>query len=178
MDRTLRARAHRALLRIFMTFPRRARRVIVRVVSPSYTIGSICVVERPDGKILLVRQVYRRAWGIPGGLSKRGEDPAVTARREVFEEVGMAIELLGPPAVVVDPDPQRVDLVYRARPASLSEVGRVRPSSPEIVEVGWFAPDALPRLQFETAQAMVALARRDAAAAGSDRETERRPRLR
>jgi 8-oxo-dGTP diphosphatase len=163
-DRSLRARGHRLLLRVFQWFPRSVRRVTVRVVSPSYTVGAICVVERPDGHLLFVRQAYRKKWGIPGGLLKRGEDPAVGARREVFEEVGIAVELLGPPAVVVDPDPQRVDIIYRARPISLSEVGEVRPNSPEIVEVGWFAPDALPELQFETAEAMVALARHDAKA--------------
>jgi 8-oxo-dGTP diphosphatase len=161
-DRSLRARGHRGLLRVFQWFPSSVRRVTVRIISPSYTVGAICIVERPDGQILLVRQAYRRKWGIPGGLLKRGEDPAVGARREVFEEVGIAVELLGPPAVVVDPDPQRVDIIYRGRPLSLSEIGEVRPNSPEIVEVGWFARDALPELQFETAEAMVALARHDA----------------
>lgn len=150
----------------------------MRVLSPSYTVGAICVITRPDGNVLLVRQAYRRRWGIPGGLVKRGEDPAVAARREVFEEVGIAVELLGPPAVVVDPEPQRVDLVFRARPTSLAEVGEVRPSSPEIVEIGWFAADSLPELQFETAQAMVALARRDASAVESDGESHRGPGLR
>lgn len=164
-DRSLRARGHRSLLRVFQWFPRSVRRVTVRVISPSFTVGAICVIERPDGQVLLVRQAYRRKWGIPGGLLKRGEDPAVGARREVFEEVGIAVELLGPPAVVVDPDPQRVDVIYRARPVSLSEIGEVRPNSPEIVEVGWFSRDALPELQPETAEAMVALARHDARAA-------------
>jgi ADP-ribose pyrophosphatase YjhB (NUDIX family) len=134
----------------------------VRLIAPSYTVGAVCVIERPDGHILLVRQTYRKRWGVPGGLLKRGEDPAVGARREVLEEVGMRVELVGPPAVVVDADPQRVDIVYRARPVSLAEVGEVRPGSPEIEEVAWFALDALPELQFETAGAMVALARQGA----------------
>lgn len=150
---------YRAGLRVFRLLPRSIRRITVRTVSPSYTVGSICVIERPDGAILLVRQAYRKKWGIPGGLLKRGEAPEVGARREVFEEVGIAVELVGPPAVVVDASPQRVDVVFRARPAALSEIGEVRPTSPEIVEVKWFAPDALPELQFETAEAMVALAR-------------------
>ncbi len=157
--RTYSARAYRVLLRLFQMLPKMLRRWTVRIISPSYTVGAICVIERPDGHILLVRQAYRRRWGIPGGLLKRGEDPAAGARREVFEEVGIAIELIGSPAVVVDADPQRVDIVYRARPVSLSEVGEARPCSAEIVEVGWFAPSALPELQFETAEAMVALAR-------------------
>lgn len=159
MDRSPSARVHRMALRLFRLLPRSIRRLAVRTMSPSYTVGAICVIERPDGAILLVRQAYRRKWGIPGGLLKRGEAPEVGARREVFEEVGIAVELLGPPAVVVDADPQRVDIVYRARPAALSEISEVRPTSPEIVEVRWFAPDDLPELQFETAEAMVALAR-------------------
>lgn len=159
MDRTISARGYRLALRVFQLFPRSVRRITVRTISPSYTVGAICVIERPDGAILLVRQAYRKKWGIPGGLLKRGEAPEVGARREVFEEVGIAVELLGPPAVVVDADPQRVDVVFRARPLALSEISQVRPTSPEIVEVKWFAPDALPELQFETAEAMVALAR-------------------
>jgi 8-oxo-dGTP diphosphatase len=139
--------------------PTFARRWIVRLIAPKYTVGATAVVERPDGHILLVRQSYRHRWGVPGGLLKRGEEPSVGVRREVFEEIGLAIELVGPPAVVVDAVPQRVDIVFRARPMSMAGVGEVRPSSPEIVEVGWFAPDALPELQFETADAMVALAR-------------------
>ena len=115
-----------------------------------------------DGAILLVRQVYRNHWGIPGGLLKRGEDPTDAARREVFEEIGIAIELVGEPAVVVDAVPQRIDIVYRARPVTLSELDHVRPHSPEIGAVQWFAPDSLPELQEETASALVALARSSA----------------
>lgn len=151
--------AHRVALRAYQVLPVLVRRWIVRLIAPSYTVGAISVIERPDGHILLVRQAYRQRWGIPGGLLKRGEDPDVGVRREVFEEVGIAIELVRQPAVVVAARPQRVDLVYRARPVSLAEVGEARPSSPEIVEVGWFAPDSLPELQFETAEALVALAR-------------------
>jgi ADP-ribose pyrophosphatase YjhB (NUDIX family) len=166
---SLLGQAHRALLRMYRSMPTHLRRWIVRLIAPSFTVGAICVIERPDGHVMLVRQAYRKRWGIPGGLLKRGEDPAVGARREVYEEVGIRVELVGPPAVVVDPGPQRVDIVYRARPVSLAEVGEARPSSPEIVEVAWFPPDALPELQLETATAMVALARHQAAPFEVDR---------
>ncbi len=153
------ARAHRGVLRVYRVLPRLLRLWVVRLLAPSYTVGAICVIERPDGHVLLVRQAYRKRWGLPGGHLKRGEDPTAGARREVFEEVGIVVELLGPPAVVVDAGPQRVDVIYRARPVTLAEVGEARPGSPEIVEVGWFAPHALPELQAETAEAFVALAR-------------------
>ena len=75
MDRSIGARTYRLALRVFRLFPRSVRRITVRTVSPSYTVGAICVIERPDGAILLVRQAYRKKWGIPGGLLKRGEAP-------------------------------------------------------------------------------------------------------
>jgi ADP-ribose pyrophosphatase YjhB (NUDIX family) len=80
-------------------------------------------------------------------------------RREVREEVGLDVELLGEPAVVVDAVPQRVDVIYRATLADRADPEGVRLGSAEIVEARWFPPDGLPELQFETAGALVALAR-------------------
>ena len=152
-------RLHALALQVFRRLPVRARRRVVRTLAPSFTVGSICVIERPDGALLLVRQSYRNSWGVPGGLLKRGETPEDAARREVLEEVGLHIDLVGEPAMVVDPVPRRVDLVFRARPAAGADPALARPGSPEIVEAGWFAVDELPELQAETSSALVALAR-------------------
>lgn len=151
-------RLHLAALRVYRRLPVGVRRRLVRWYSPSYTVGAICFIERSDGAVLLVRQSYRKGWGAPGGLLERAEDPPDAVRREVLEEVGLPVELVGQPAVVVDAAPQRVDLVFRARLAETARADAV-PSSPEIAEVGWFSPDGLPDLQFETANALVALAR-------------------
>ena len=146
-------------LEVFGRLPVRARRRVVRTIAPSYTVGSICVIERLDGSVLLVRLSYRNRWGLPGGLLKRGEDPADGARREVLEESGLEIDLLGEPVVVVDPPAQRIDIVYRARPAAGVDPTAVTTSSPEIVELAWFPADELPDLQFEASGALVAVAR-------------------
>lgn len=156
-------RLHRLLLQIYRRMPRKVRRWIVRSMAPSYTAGAMCFIERPDGAVLFVRTAYRTRWGVPGGLLKRGEDPGDGARREVLEEVGLAVELLGEPTVVVDPAPQRIDIVYRARLADPDAAAEPRVGTPEIVEARWFRPDELPELQFETAGALVALARSAAA---------------
>jgi 8-oxo-dGTP pyrophosphatase MutT (NUDIX family) len=152
-------RIHLLLLRLFRRLPVRVRRRVVRTLAPAFTVGAICVIEREDGALLLVRQSYRQRWGVPGGLLKRGESARDAAVREVLEEVGLEIVLVGEPAVVVEPEPRRVDLVFRARPVAGQDPAVVRPCSPEITEVGWFPADDLPELQAETSQALVALAR-------------------
>jgi 8-oxo-dGTP diphosphatase len=149
---------HLSLLRVFRVLPRRLRLRVVHALSPSFTVGAVCVIERPDGAVLLVRHSYRQRWGLPGGLLQRGEEVEAGARREAAEEVGLHVGLEGEPAVVVDPDARRVDVVFRARPVpDAPEV--VTPRSPEVVEAGWFDAGALPELQHETAGALVALAR-------------------
>lgn len=151
------ARAHRALLKIYQRLPRQLRRWVVRRITPSFTVGAACIIERDDGAVLLVRQVYRRGWGMPGGLTRRREPVADTARREVLEEIGLRVELVGQPAVVVDPEPRRVDIVFRARPAPGADPASAKPTSPEIAEVRWFAPDDLPDMQHETTSALDAI---------------------
>ena len=159
----MRDRLHLLLLRTYRRLPTWARRRAVRTVAPSFTVGAMCFIERADGRLLLVRHVYRNHWGVPGGLLQRGEDAADGARREVFEEVGLVIELQGEPRVVLDPEPQRVDIIYRARPADGADPDLVAPGSPEIVEARWFGRDELPQLQHETVAALVTLSRTDIA---------------
>ena len=150
---------HRSALKVYKHLPVDLRRRIVRAISPSFTVGAMCVIERDDGALLLVRHSYRRRWGVPGGLLQRGEDVDAGARREVHEEVGLMVEILGEPAVVVDSVPQRVDVVFRCRPANGADLSMIGPRSPEILEARWFRPDQLPELQFETAGALMTLAR-------------------
>jgi 8-oxo-dGTP diphosphatase len=133
--------------------------MVVRRVAPTFSVGAMCIIERADGRVLFIRHLYRPRWGVPGGLLERRETPTDAARREVREEVGLEVELIGEPAVNVDADPRRIDIVFRARPVNDADADRVRPSSVEVLEARWFLPTELPELQFETAQAIQTLAR-------------------
>lgn len=161
---------------MFRRIPVFLRVYVVRALTPSFHVGAICVIERNDGALLLVRQSYRRreAWGFPGGLLKRGEEPSVAVRREVGEELGVELTVEEPPTVVIEPRLRRVDVIYRGRladPRDLAVSGAgagsgsgdalaaPEPRSPEVAEVRWFPANALPILLPEAATALVELAR-------------------
>ncbi|MDP8927921.1 MAG: NUDIX domain-containing protein [Actinomycetota bacterium] len=153
---------HGLFLRFYRRLPTGLRRFVVRRSTPSFSVGSICVIQRDDGAILLVRLLYRARWGFPGGLLKRREHAVEAARREALEETGLDIQVAAAPAVVVAPGPRRVDVVYRCRLSEGCDPDSVRPESPEVVEARWFRPDELPELQHEASQALMALGRGDA----------------
>jgi 8-oxo-dGTP pyrophosphatase MutT (NUDIX family) len=149
MLRRVRVLAFRAVGKM----PRWLRRLLVHTVAPSFTVGAMCMITRDDGARLLVRHSYRKGWGVPGGLLKRGEEAAAGARRECMEEVGLEIELDLPPTVVVDPAARRVDVIYTARPLD-PRATDVSARSAELLEARWFLPNELPALQHETDKAL------------------------
>jgi 8-oxo-dGTP diphosphatase len=144
----------------YKRLPQALKSVLIRLGTPSFHVGAICVVERADGHMLLVRQSYRReGWGFPGGLMRRGEDPADAARRELREELGIDVELDGLPVVVIDSPQRRVDAVFSARLSDGSPQPEDTTHSPEISDVRWFPPDALPELLPEATAALIQLGR-------------------
>ncbi len=147
------------LLGIFGRLPIRVRIAAVRLGTPSFRVGAMCVVRRTDGALLLVRHSYRPGWGFPGGLLKRGERPADAAAREMNEEIGLTLDLDVVPKVVVDPRYRRVDVIYTARMPESGGVAELEPRSAEIVEVAWFPPGELPPLGTEARSALAELGR-------------------
>ena len=74
--------------------------------------------------------------------------------RETREEIGLEVTLAGPPQVIMTANLQQIDFVFRASPVSGSTAA---PRSAEIIEVAWFALDALPALQRDARESLDAL---------------------
>lgn len=62
-------------------------RVLTEPVSHTYSAGGVVI--NPEGHVLLVNQ-YGTSWSLPKGHIEVGEEPAVTAQREIYEESGIS----------------------------------------------------------------------------------------
>jgi len=101
-----------------------------------------------DGReVLLVRHSYRPGWCLPGGGLKRGEAPLACLARELREEVGLT--LTEPPRlhhIYMQPWYGMIDypiLFEVDGDRGVSGTARMM-GGLEILELGWFALDALP----------------------------------
>jgi ADP-ribose pyrophosphatase YjhB (NUDIX family) len=93
--------------------------------------------------VLVLRQLHREGWTLPGGLLGHGESPAEAVVREIGEELGLAIILDSDlaAATLVEPHAQRVDVVFQQRVSVRPEV---RPRG-EAFRVGWRTVEDLTR---------------------------------
>jgi 8-oxo-dGTP pyrophosphatase MutT (NUDIX family) len=114
--------------------------------------GVSAVVFDDEGQVLLGRRADTGKWSIIGGIPEPGEQPAVTAVREVYEETAVQcvaervvlVQALRKPVTYPNGDQcQFMDICIRCRAVG----GQARVNDDESLEVGWFSADALPELK-------------------------------
>src|SRR5436309_849326 len=79
------AAVKKAAYTMFRWLPRPVRRMIVHIGAPSFTVGAVAVLRRPDSRVVFVDQRHTDGWALPGGLLRRGEAAAEALVREVCE---------------------------------------------------------------------------------------------
>jgi ADP-ribose pyrophosphatase YjhB (NUDIX family) len=106
-----------------------------------------------DGQALLVRRAldpWKGRWDIPGGFCDEGEHPIDAAVREVREETGLDVAVVGFVGIWMDtygaaganlPEVTTLNIYYHA---DLTGPPAPRPDPAEVEEVEWFAPGRLP----------------------------------
>ena len=104
------------------------------------------------GRVLLSRPAgHTDGWHVVGGAIDPGESPEEAAVREAHEELGVGVRLRrllgvfgGPDYEVTYPNGDVVAYVTASYEAEIVE-GDPVPDGEELAEIGWFAPDDLPR---------------------------------
>ena len=100
-------------------------------------IRSAAVKVWHGGKVLKVRHSYQRGWRLPGGLVRRGENPGLTACREVREEVGLTLEPDDLTLIWNRQSGRREYFVYECR---LAQRPTIKIDNWEIVEARFLSP--------------------------------------
>jgi 8-oxo-dGTP diphosphatase len=157
---------HELALLVWRRFPPRLAGFLKGVLARKWLVGAVAVMiddETSPPEVLLARHSYRPKgeWGLPGGSLEStpgdpfkphedsGSDVIESAlRREVFEELGIEITVIGLlkidaiPYVAEEPGPYRLDFYFRCAPRagfgalrSSLESERFKPCSPEITQV-------------------------------------------
>lgn len=141
--------------RTWHIFPVWLRRAILWLTHPTRTVGVSAVLLNEAGEFLLLRHRYRErlGWELPGGLVGRGEQLEDALHRELLEETGLTIEIVGIIAAKIGP-PQHIDVCYVARVVGGALVLDVR----EVVAGHYFPHDALPSLLTPAQMSTIALA--------------------
>lgn len=108
----------------------------------------VAFVRDRAGRVLMVQRSDNGRWALPGGGHDIGESIGDTVVREVREETGIEVEVLGLSGIYTDPGHvmryddgevrQQFSVCFRARPVG----GRLRTSS-ETTQVRWVEPTDL-----------------------------------
>jgi 8-oxo-dGTP diphosphatase len=147
----------KAAFEAFRRLPVPLRRAVVHAGTPSFTVGAVLVLRRPDGHVVFVEQRHSEGWALPGGLLRRGEAVADAATRELVEEIGVRLSSadLPVPLACVAEHARRVDVVYVLDVDSDLDVSPA--DEVEVKRLGWFALDAPPALTEPTVEILRAV---------------------
>ncbi len=113
---------------------------------PRHLVSYVVPIDPGDGSVLLIDHVNAGLWLPPGGHVEPGEDPAETARREAYEELGLEV-IVGEPLFItvtttvgIDRGHTDVSLWY---PVALDKKARIVGDEREFTAARWWSAQEL-----------------------------------
>ncbi|TSC89548.1 MAG: NUDIX hydrolase [Parcubacteria group bacterium Gr01-1014_3] len=109
------------------------------------TFGVKCVVEN-DGEVLMIKNSYGgyKQWMFPGGGINNNETPDQAIKRELLEEVGIAVENLRKIGEYTSNQEFKKDTVIVF--TGITQNKELNIDTREILEAKWFSIDHLPEI--------------------------------
>jgi 8-oxo-dGTP pyrophosphatase MutT (NUDIX family) len=117
----------------------------------SIVVAASAFVQDDDGRVLMIQRSDNGLWAIPGGAQDVGESIVGAATREVREETGLSIEIVGLVGIYSDPGHviayddgevrQEFSVCFRGQP-----LGGTLATSTESKRVEWIEPERLSQL--------------------------------
>ena len=126
---------------VWRSTPRKLRRWSAQRFQQRFTVSAGAVVVDAEGRVLLLKHVFRTGsgWGIPGGFIGEGEQPEAAIKRELMEETGLELEQAKFVFARTLQKVSHLEIIFRCRAR-----GRARARSLEIKDLAWFERDKLP----------------------------------
>ncbi|WP_344841769.1 NUDIX hydrolase [Kribbella ginsengisoli] len=116
-------------------------------VLPKKRVIAHVVVRDTGGRVLLCKVSYKRDLELPGGVVEPDEDPATGALREMQEELGFQLPLIGVLAIDWLPRWQgwgdAIEILYDGGTHDPSLLESLTPDGFEILGVDWYSPTEL-----------------------------------
>jgi 8-oxo-dGTP diphosphatase len=119
---------------------------------------AVAVLIEDAGRLLLIKRgnsPEQGKWSMPAGFVDAREDPARAAEREALEETGLQVRVTGLLEVYArdrSTDGADILIVYRAQVTG----GQLSPGD-DAEAVGYFRPDELPELAFDSTEQIIPL---------------------
>jgi ADP-ribose pyrophosphatase YjhB (NUDIX family) len=125
---------------------------LLNLLAARFTVGVNGVVFNRQGQVLLLEHVFRSRypWGVPGGWVRRREEPQRALRRELLEEVGLAVSVGAPVLTRLEGPPGHLETAFMCEVEGDGSLGQL---SGEIISTQWVdvrdLPDGLQELDRE-----------------------------
>jgi ADP-ribose pyrophosphatase YjhB (NUDIX family) len=117
---------------------------------PRKRMAAGALIRNEQGKILLVKPVYKGGWSIPGGVVEADEAPKTACIREIREELGL--DLVINRLLVVDynsPHGEKTEslmFIFDGGYINEADTAGINLQAEELEAFDFFTPDALPGL--------------------------------